>query len=132
MTSDQDARGVLLTEYESAIVSTLDPRHGWVDPALACVERGQAAAVMTAWNPGLARPAEQVNRRRNEELLARLQGTGLEIWRADGFDPQGGMTEEGFLVWSMSTSDACRLARDFGQFAIYAYDCEGVRVVVAC
>lgn len=132
MTSDRDARDALFAEYEAAIVSALDPLHGWVDPALACAERGQGAAVMTAWNPGLARPGEAANRLRNAELQTRLEGTGLEVWRADGCDPQGGMAEEGFLVWGMSTPDACRLAREFGQFAIYAYDADGVRVVVAC
>lgn len=128
----EDARIALFVEYEAAIVSTLDPVHGWVDPALACVERDEAAVVLTAWNPGFDRPGEAANRQRNAELSARLEATGLEVWRADGRDPQAGFSEEGFLVWGMAASLACRVGREFGQFAIYAYDRQGVRTVVPC
>lgn len=122
----------LFEAYEAAIVSALDPEYGWVDPALACVQRGQGAAVLTAWNPGFDRPEVEVNRRRNEQLQARLQATGLEVWRADGFDPDGSVSEEGFLVWGLDIERACRIGREFSQFAIYAYDREGLRSVVAC
>lgn len=129
---DGDSRDSLFAAYEAAIVSALDPVHGWVDPALACVERDEAAVVLTAWNPGFERPGEAANRQRNVALRARLNATGLEVWRADGLDPQAGVIEEGFLVWGMRVSQACQVGRAFGQFAIYAYDRQGVRTVVAC
>jgi hypothetical protein len=122
----------LFRAYEAAIVSALDPDHGWVDPALACLERGRSAVVMTAWNPGFERPSIEVNRSANDRLRRTLDEHGCDLWRADGFDPQMSMSEEGFLAWEMDVELACQIGRQFGQFAIYAYDRDGVRRVVAC
>lgn len=127
-----DSISALFEAYQAAIVSTLDPVHGWVDPALACLERDQPAVVLTAWNPGLERPSLEVNRQRNERLHALLQSTGCQIWRADGFDPGTGATEEGFLAWGLDPSAGRALARQFWQLAIYAYDRDGMRHVLAC
>jgi hypothetical protein len=132
MSRPEEAIKELFDQYQAAIVSALDPEHDWVDPALACLERGQDAVVITAWNPGFERPSPRVNRERNEELLLALQATEHEVWRADGSDPDGSISEEGFLVWGMDIEQASLLGRTFGQFAIYSYDREGVRLVVAC
>jgi hypothetical protein len=125
-------RDALFERYQAAIVSTWDPASGWTDPALACARRGQDAVVITAWNPGFERPGARVNRERNVALHAHLCESGRAVWRADGSDPEGTFTEEGFLVWGMPVEVACRLAAEFGQFAIFAYDRTGARSVVPC
>jgi hypothetical protein len=132
MSRRDEAIKELFDQYQAAIVSACDPEGGWVDPALACLERGQDAVVITAWNPGFERPSQQVNRERNEELKSTLLASGHQVWPADGSDPDGSMSEEGFLVWGMDVEHARLIGRAFGQFAIYAYDREGVRLVVAC
>ena len=125
-------REQLFDLYEAAIVSTEGPDGRWTDPALLCVQRAQAAAVITAWNPGFERPGRQVNQERNRQLRQRLESSGFEVWRADGADPDGSFAEEGVLAWGMPAGAACQLGREFGQFAVYAYDVAGVRTVVPC
>ncbi|MBU6245653.1 MAG: DUF3293 domain-containing protein [Actinomycetales bacterium] len=125
-------RQELFEQYQAAIVSTQDPDLGWTDPALLCMRRAQSAVVLTAWNPGFDRPGAQANRERNRMLGQRLEDAGFEAWPADGADPDGSFAEEGFLVWGMPIDQACALAGEFGQFAVFAYDSEGVRSVVPC
>jgi hypothetical protein len=130
-------REELFEAYEATIVSTLDPADpdpetAWVDPALICALRQQRACVITAWNPGFERPGDEVNRQRNDLLRARLAATGSEVWRADGSAADGSFAEEGFLAWGLPTVTALQVAREFEQFAIYEYDEDGVRRVIAC
>jgi hypothetical protein len=125
-------RSDLLDLYDTTLVSTLHPVHGWTDPALVAIERNQGAVVVTAWNPGVARPSVDENRRANEELLNQLLATGHEVWRADGRAPDGTFAEEGWIVWGLPMEQGVALAISFGQLAIYAYDETGQRVTVAC
>jgi hypothetical protein len=125
-------RDALFDEYDTTIVSVLHPEHGWTDPALVVIERGQRAVVMTAWNPGFARPSESENRRANERMLRELLATGHEVWRADGSAPDGTFVEEGWIVWGLPVGAGLAVATAFGQFAIYAYDESGMRVTVVC
>lgn len=126
-------RDILFLIYEQALVTTLDPKADeWLDPALECLSRRQAAIVMTGYNPGTARPTWAQNEAANAEMLELLRAGGWEVWQADGFSADGSWREPGWLVWGMSTDEGRRIAAAFGQFAIYAYDDEGVRSVVAC
>lgn len=130
MMSERDA---LFLIYEQALVTALDPRTDeWLDPSLECLSRRQAAVVMTAYNPGTARPTWAKNEAANAEMLELLRAGGWEIWQADGFSADGTWREPGWLVWDMSGEEGCRIAAAFGQFAIYAYDDEGIRSVMAC
>jgi hypothetical protein len=119
-------------EYDTTIVSTLHPDHGWTDPALVSIERRQSAVVMTAWNPGVIRPSLSENRHANDRLRAELEQTGYEVWRADGRAPDGSFMEEGWIVWEMPMDLGLSIAARFGQFAIFTYDEAGQRVTVAC
>ena len=126
-------REALFAIYEEALVAALDPAdREWVDPAMECLTRRQSAIVMTAYNPGTARPTWAQNEAANARMLEVIQELGLEIWQADGFSADGTWREPGWLVWGLDIDQGIRIAADFGQFAVYAYDADGVRSVVAC
>ena len=126
-------RDVLFAIYEEALVAALDPAdREWVDPAMECLTRRQSAIVMTAYNPGTERPTWAQNEAANARMLEVVQGLGLEIWQADGFSSDGTWREPGWLVWGLDIDEGIRIAGAFGQFAVYAYDADGVRSVVSC
>ncbi|MDP2288792.1 MAG: DUF3293 domain-containing protein [Actinomycetota bacterium] len=126
----------LFAEYQASIVSALEPQAclelGWSDPALFAAMRGQACVVMTAWNPGFARPDLEVNVARNEQMRSILQTMDYEVWPAECSSPDGQFREPAFLVWDMPISVGQSLAAQFEQFAIYAYCAQGERTVVSC
>lgn len=126
------SREALFDLYEATIVSVRDPEHGWTDPALVCAEAGAGAHVLTAWNPGLARPLRVVNEAANARLHAHLLRLGYRTWQADGATPDGQFHEPGFCVWGMTRQVAVRIGRDYGQFAVFEYDPHGVRSVISC
>ncbi len=130
------AREELFAEYAAAIVSAREPgatdATAWSDPALFCAIRGQAGLVMTAWNPGFARPTKEINEANNARMFAALDETGFEIWAADCASPDGQFREPAFLVWDMPVDSGLVLASEFGQFAIFVYSAEGERTVVSC
>lgn len=124
---------VLFRIYEEALVSAQDPAtQDWGDPALGCLAKGASAIVMTAYNPGTARPSWAENEAANTRMWEVLRKTGYEIWRADGHSADGTWREPGWLAWSMPIALGVSIAADFHQFAIYSYDAQGVRSVVAC
>ena len=126
-------RQALFAIYEQALVTAQDPTNEeWLDPSFECLTRGHDAVVMTAYNPGTHRPSWAENEAANERMFEVLRGTGLEIWRADGFSADGTWREPGWLVWQMPMELGCAIAADFGQFAVYHYDEAGQRTVVSC
>ena len=126
-------REVLFSIYEQALVAALDPANDeWLDPALECLSRGQSAIVMTAYNTGTSRPTWAENEVANARMLEVLRSRRYEVWQADGFSADGTWREPGWLVWDMPLEAGIALASAYGQFAVYAYDIEGVRSVVAC
>lgn len=130
-------RQQLFAHYEAGIVAALDPALGdaqaaWSDPALFCVLRHEACAVLTAWNPGFEQLTDSVNQERNTRLRTRVVLSGLEYWESLNSAPDGTFIEPGYLVWGISQERACELAAAFAQFAIYWYDETGERSVIAC
>ncbi len=126
-------RETLFAIYEEALVAALDPAEGeWVDPALECLSRTQRCVVMTAYNPGTSRPTWAENEAANARMHEFLVNLRYEVWQADGFSADGTWREPGWLAWGMDPREGARIAAAFSQFAIYAYDEEGVRTVVAC
>ena len=123
----------LFAIYEEALVSAEDPvNREWVDPSLECLARRQTAIVLTAYNPGTERPSWAENEAANERLHEILVDSGYEVWPADGFSADGTWREPGWLAWGMPIDSGVAIAADFGQWAVYAYDSEGVRTVVPC
>ena len=124
---------MLFAIYEEALVTALDPgNEEWLDPSLECITLGRSALVMTAYNPGTARPSFAENEAANQRMFADIRALGYDIWQADGFSADGTWREPGWLVWDMPLEAGISIASAYGQFAVYAYDIEGVRSVVAC
>jgi Protein of unknown function (DUF3293) len=120
--------------YESALVEArpLDaPDAEWQELVSLVTKRGQGGVVITGWNPGQLRPTLADNQEANIRLLEALKRTNYEIWEADGFSPDRSFREPGFIAWGMDSHLGCSLARDFGQFAIFFYESDGSREVIA-
>ncbi|MEC9128847.1 MAG: DUF3293 domain-containing protein, partial [Actinomycetota bacterium] len=92
--SDTDA---LFAAYEEALVTAQDPANGeWVDPSFECLARTDVAAVLTAYNPGSERRSWAQNEAANAQLREVLQAAYTDVWRADGFSPDGTWREPGW------------------------------------
>jgi len=74
--------------------------------------------VITAWNPGLARPSEVENRLANQWLEETLSIHGYDYLPAWGQSRDGGHVEPSFAVFDLSPDEAVRLGRRFGQVAV--------------
>lgn len=130
LTPPDPALGELAAIYlATEVLVTVD---GTPLPAALAVERiGAPLHVITAWNPGAARPGLSANRAANERLLADLQAHGVTVWPALGRDPHGPHAEESWAVVGLPLSEICRLGRAYAQVAVFAIE-PGVQRVVAC
>lgn len=124
-------RADLFQIYDDTLVTVWDG-DAWVDPAPLCRARGVGAVILTAWNPGWERPDRATNDTNNRRLEAQLADSGADFWPAVGSSRYDDHSEPGFIVWGMAAEEGCALARRFGQFGIYLYDADGVRVTVDC
>ncbi len=99
----------------------------------------QPVYILTAWDPGTARPGAALNRRRQAALEAELAPVAVRTWVAVGVDAASGRGEEGVAVCGLAESDALALGARYGQDAIFAWTpvawavvaCTGGRRVVA-
>jgi hypothetical protein len=87
--------------------------------------------VITAWNPGDARPTHEENEKANSELQSRLRAMGLHPVRALGADPDSDHAEESWAVVGLTDEQAWALGVEFGQVAVFRLT-EGVQTVLAC
>lgn len=87
--------------------------------------------VITAWNPGAARPTTSENEAANRELHRVLVERGYSPVRAVGREPDGTHCEDSWAVVGMSDDDAREIGARFGQDAIFRF-ADGVQMVVAC
>jgi hypothetical protein len=92
----------------------------------------RAVHVVTAWDPGDARPGEQENRRRQAALERdlRLIASGA-LWVAVGADPVSGHREEGVAVGDLDAPLVLELGARYGQEAIFEWTREAW-AIVAC
>ena len=91
-----------------------------------------AVHVLTAWDPGDARPGEDQNRANQAALEAELELLGPhEAWSAVGVDPTSGHREEGAAVSGLSLDVVLDLGARYGQDAIFEWT-PLVWAVVAC
>ena len=118
--------------FDAAEVVVQDPHGEWHRLEQIARTRGQAACVITAWNPGRLRPGHVVNERANVRLSQRLSALALEIWPADGRSPDLSFHEPGFCIWNPDQRQVLALGREFGQLAIYTVRADGVRETVSC
>jgi hypothetical protein len=82
--------------------------------------RGQSRwAFITAWNPGSKRLPATENSRRHTELAAELNAAGYQWLPGEGSgDNRAWPPEESVFVMGISSREARRLGRKFGQLAI--------------
>ncbi len=77
--------------------------------------------VITAYNPGSVRLEEAENRRRHDELRARLVEGRYTRFDAVGHDGVGTWREPSFAVVGAPVMEVLALAREFSQNAIYEW-----------
>jgi hypothetical protein len=93
---------------------------------------GDAVHVLTAWDPGDARPAEEENRANQAALEAELSALGPdELWDAVGLDPVSGHREEGAAVHGLTIGAVLDLGARYGQDAVFEWT-PPAWAVVAC
>ena len=91
-----------------------------------------AVHVLTAWDPGDARPGEEVNRASQAALEAELEVLAPdELWNAVGVDHVSGHREEGVAVCGLTLDAVLELGSRYGQDAIFEWTPEAW-AVVAC
>ncbi len=91
----------------------------WVDAGAYAETVGAPVHVLTAWNPGAARPSEAANRAANERLRAHLVDLGLEPVPALGADPDSAHAEESWAVVGLSDDAARCVGAAFDQVAVF-------------
>lgn len=90
---------------------------------------GRPFALLTAFNPGLARPGEEENQRATERLESRLVSLAIEHRKGRGMSPDKAHVEPSFALFGIDRERALELAREFGQAAIVWFD--GVTAALA-
>jgi Protein of unknown function (DUF3293) len=125
--------------YERLVVTISRPGEG--DLVIRSAARGQAGrwpfasldpiVVLTAWDPGGARPGEGVNRRREAQLEAELLPVTRAMWPARGVDPATGARDEGVALQGMAEREARAIAARYGQDAVFVWTPESWSIV-AC
>lgn len=85
--------------------------------------------VLTAYDPGAARPGAAANRRAQASLEAELTGRGLTVIRAVASAEDGTHAEQSAAVVGWDDDEALALARRFGQDAIFRWSPEAWAVV---
>lgn len=86
--------------------------------------------VVTAWNPGSRSLDEDANARRNAELRNELERRNAAWFPARGAAPDDSWHEDGFAITGWSRQDACALARELDQAAVFEL-CTGRLTVVS-
>lgn len=93
----------------------------------------QPVFVLTAWDPGGARPGLEpdVNRRRQVALETDLMALVDAMWPALGVDPETGTSDEGVAVQGLSEAHVLGLGLRYGQDAVFAWT-PGSWAILAC
>ena len=76
---------------------------------------------ITAWNPASLPPSDSTNQDADAALVARIDALGAARQAAWAEDGSGGWREPGWLVADLDPATAERLAREFGQAAVLAW-----------
>jgi hypothetical protein len=86
-------------------------------------------AVVTAWNPGAARPGEAENQAANRRLEAEITRRGWRWLPARGRNAAATHVEPSFAIMDITREGALALGRQFGQAAIVFVDSKGVSLL---
>src|SRR5262249_40065815 len=121
----------LASAYLRTEVSVALPDKGWVTATEAARGAPTPLYVITAWNPGDARPDAATNRRHNRQLRARLNAVAIEVYAALGASIDSDHFEESYAVAGLTKSEALALGREFKQAAIFEITSQ-VLTVLSC
>jgi uncharacterized protein DUF3293 len=83
---------------------------------------GATYGFITAWNPDSQSASPIDNDRADGELAAELDRLGTRRLRAHAQDDHGGHREDGWLVLDLPLQGMDRLARQFGQDGVLAWE----------
>ena len=100
-------------------VVTVQDGDAWIDAGAYAASVGAPVHVLTAWNPGAARPGEAVNRAANERLRAHLVRLGCDPVPALGADPDSPHAEESWAVVGLTDDQARAVGAAFDQVAVF-------------
>jgi hypothetical protein len=95
------------------------------------VAENNVVHVITAWNPGDARPTREENDEANQALFDELVQRGASPVRAVGADPDSSHSEESWAVTGLTDDDAREVGAAFGQVAIFRL-MRRTQTVVSC
>ena len=115
--------------YARTVVEIVRPEKGTLtirsapeaDPARWPWPTGEPVHILTAWDPGPARPGPAVNRARQAALEDDLRPMAVAMMAAIGVDPVTGHREEGVCVRGVSESVVLALGAHYGQDAVFAW-----------
>lgn len=93
--------------------------------------QGGVVHVLTAWNPGAARPGRDANDEANQALYQELVAMGLTPIRARGSDPHSDHLEESWAVKGLTDHEAQTLGAKYGQIAVFRLG-RDFQHVIAC
>ncbi len=116
--------------YLKAVV-TVREAGAWIDAGAYAASVGAPVHVLTAWNPGAARPSLAVNRAANERLRAHLVDLGCEPVPALGADPDSPHAEESWAVVGLTDAAARAVGAAFDQVAVFRVTASEL-AVLAC
>lgn len=120
-----------MAELYLKTIVTVELDGEWISAFNAAARQVAPLHVITAWNPGDARPTHDENDKANDELRSRLRAMGLHPVRALGADPDSDHAEESWAVVGLSDSQARAIGAEFGQVAVFRLTA-GVQTVLAC
>lgn len=110
---------------------TIRQGDAWIDAGAYAASAGAPVHVLTAWNPGAARPSEAANRAANERLRAHLMDLECDPVPALGADPDSPHAEESWAVVGLSDDAARAVGAAFDQVAVFRVTV-GELAVLAC
>jgi hypothetical protein len=113
---------VLARAYESATYEVDFPNETVAFHAGAGPPREPPFVVLTAFNPGHARPSAAENEAANEDLRRLLDRRGLAWLPARGTNADRTHVEPSFAVFNLPIAEALEIARHFRQSAVFSWD----------
>lgn len=131
---ENDGPRVTPIELQNLYLKTLVSieESGRMTPACsAAMSIGSIVHVITAWNPGDARPTRAENDEANVRLHVELVARNLVPVRAVGADPNSDHFEESWAVVGLSDDEARAIGATYGQVAVFRLE-NGIQTVLAC
>jgi len=107
-----------LADQYLATILRVEVDGAWVNANSAALALGPFH-VITAWNPGTARPSETDNRAANQLLHDQLVALDCKLLAAIGSVPCSSHFEESWCVTGLTDTQARVIGADFGQWAVF-------------